>query len=204
MPGLRMSKAPQEHIVRLRTWMQFNEELCEIDPEYKKDWDCLKQTYENEDDYLKIIKHCEDGDGEFKWEFYMDYFRANISHIYMRIIIGFEILLDNCCDPDLDYLDFTPEIKKALELLPSENLTNTEAKNLSEEIKHFCKTTDEEMGEQWSNDFEELPSQIEKFVKQSKFLQAEKLRAQIDVHLQYTGQAPEELLQKLNELTTKS
>jgi hypothetical protein len=33
----------------------------------------------------------------------------------MRIIFGFEVLVDNVCDPDLDYLDFNPELKKLLE-----------------------------------------------------------------------------------------
>jgi hypothetical protein len=33
----------------------------------------------------------------------------------MRVIIGYEVLVDNVCDPDLDYLDYKPEIKKLLE-----------------------------------------------------------------------------------------
>jgi hypothetical protein len=32
----------------------------------------------------------------------------------MRVIMGFEVLVDNACDPDLDYLDFKPEIKKLM------------------------------------------------------------------------------------------
>lgn len=28
---MRMAKAPQEHVDRLRRWMQFNDELCKID-----------------------------------------------------------------------------------------------------------------------------------------------------------------------------
>jgi ketol-acid reductoisomerase len=33
----------------------------------------------------------------------------------MRILFGFEVLVENACDPDLDYLDFNKEIKEALE-----------------------------------------------------------------------------------------
>ena len=33
----------------------------------------------------------------------------------MRVIFGFEVLVDNVCDPDLDYLEFKPEIKKLFE-----------------------------------------------------------------------------------------
>jgi len=31
---------------------------------------------------------------------------------YDRILTGFSVLIDNVCDPNLDYLDYTPEIKR--------------------------------------------------------------------------------------------
>ncbi len=31
---------------------------------------------------------------------------------YERILTGFSVLSDNVCDPTLDYLDYTPEIKR--------------------------------------------------------------------------------------------
>jgi len=98
---MRMAKAPQEHVDKLRKWMQFNDELCKIDPT-------------NDYDFMPIIKHCEDDKG-FNWEYYMDYYQSHISWIHMRVIIGFEVLVDNVCDPDLDYLEYKPEIKKLLE-----------------------------------------------------------------------------------------
>lgn len=109
-----MAKAPQKHVDRLRIWMQFNDELTKIDPTYSNDWEAFKKDWEDEDDFMKIIKHCEDDDG-FNWEYYFDYYRCEISHIHMRVILGYEILVDNCCDPELDYLDFNKEIKKALD-----------------------------------------------------------------------------------------
>ena len=36
---------------------------------------------------------------------------------YEKAIMNLYVLLDNCADKDLDYLDFNPEIKKGLELL---------------------------------------------------------------------------------------
>ncbi len=111
---MRMAKAPQEHVDRLRTWMQFNDELCKIDPTYSNDWKEFKEDWEDEDDFMKIIKHCEDDEG-FNWEYYMDYYQSNISYIHMRIIMGFEVLVDNACDPELDYLDFKKEIKELME-----------------------------------------------------------------------------------------
>jgi hypothetical protein len=109
---MRMAKAPQEHVDRLRKWLQFNDELCKIDPTNEFEWDEFKKDWE--DDFNPIIKHCEDEDG-FNWEYYMDYYQSVISHIHMRIIFGFEVLVDNVCDPELDYLDFNPELKKLLE-----------------------------------------------------------------------------------------
>jgi hypothetical protein len=114
MAKLRMSKAPQEHVDRLRRWMQFNDELCKIDPTNEFEWDELKKDWEDENDFKEIIKHCED-DGEFSWEYYMDYYQSNISYIHMRIIFGYEVLVQNSCDPELDYLDYNKEIKSALE-----------------------------------------------------------------------------------------
>lgn len=34
-----------------------------------------------------------------------------------RIVFGYEVLVNNACDPDLSYLDWKPEIKAALESL---------------------------------------------------------------------------------------
>jgi hypothetical protein len=33
----------------------------------------------------------------------------------MRVVFGYEILVDNVCDPNLDYLEFKPELKELLE-----------------------------------------------------------------------------------------
>lgn len=116
---MRMAKAPQEHVDRLREWMQFNDELCHIDPTNSYEWNRFKDDWNDDERFLKIIKHCEDDEG-FNWEYYLDYFRANISHIHMRIIFGYEVLVDNACDPELDYLDYNKEIKEALEKNKSE------------------------------------------------------------------------------------
>jgi hypothetical protein len=118
---MRMSKAPQEHVDRLRRWMQFNDELCKINPTNPREWLSLKNDWSKDDDFGPIIKHCEDEDG-FNWEYYMDYYQSNISWIHMRIIYGFEVLVDNACNPDLDYLDFKPEIKKLLETKENDDL----------------------------------------------------------------------------------
>ena len=110
---MTMSKAPQEHVDRLRIWMQFNDELCKIEPTNKYEWKEFKNNWSEDEDFSSIIKHCENDEG-FSWEYYMGYYQSNISYIHMRIIFGFEVLVDNVCDPDLGYLEFKPEIKKLM------------------------------------------------------------------------------------------
>ena len=104
-----MTNAPQEHIDRLRNWMQFNDELCTIDPTNSKEWERFKSDWRENEDWEKIIKHCEDENG-FLWEYYMDYYKSAISYIHMRVIFGYQTLLDNVCDPELDYLAYKKEI----------------------------------------------------------------------------------------------
>ena len=36
-----------------------------------------------------------------------------------RVVFGYQVLVDNCADPDLDYLEFNPRIKAALEAAPA-------------------------------------------------------------------------------------
>jgi hypothetical protein len=114
---MRMAKAPQEHVDRLRTWMQFNDEFCKTDPTSEYEWEKFREDWEHHEDFVKIIEHCEDDKG-FNWDYYMDYYQRHISHIYGRVILGYEVLVDNVCDPDLDYLEFKPEIKQLLETTP--------------------------------------------------------------------------------------
>ncbi len=37
-----------------------------------------------------------------------------ISSAWERILLGYEVLVTNACDPTLTYLDYKPEIKQAL------------------------------------------------------------------------------------------
>lgn len=112
---MRMSKAPQEHVDRLRKWMQFNDELCKVDPTHQREWYEFKKDWEDDEDFKKIIKHCEDDGGVFNWEYYMDYYQSEISYIHSRIIFGFEVLVENVCDAELDYLDFNKELKRLMD-----------------------------------------------------------------------------------------
>ncbi len=111
-----MAKAPQKHVDRLRNFLQFTEELIKIDPTINTEWEKLKRDWEEDEDFTKIIEQCEDKYG-FKYEFYFDFFQSNISHIYGRILMGYEVLVENVCNPELDYLDYKDDIKKGIELV---------------------------------------------------------------------------------------
>ena len=52
---MRMAKAPQEHVDRLRRWMQFNDEFCKIDPTNQREWDDFKKDWEDEDDFMALV-----------------------------------------------------------------------------------------------------------------------------------------------------
>lgn len=109
--GLRLSKASNDHIYTLRNWLQFNDELCKIDVDNEWEWNRFMEDWADEEDFSEIIKYC-NVDGFFTVEGYMNYYQQRISHIHTRIILGYSTLLENCCDPDLDYLDFNKEIKE--------------------------------------------------------------------------------------------
>lgn len=69
----------------------------------------LRELEEKTDDY-----ECSDNDLG-KWV------NRNFHEIhgkYERILLGFSTLVDNVCDPNIDYLDCTPELKrKKLEVI---------------------------------------------------------------------------------------
>jgi len=107
---MRMAKASKEDVRRLNVFLRFMDEIGNNEPKTViEDWG------EDDEDFGPIIKHCLNDKDEFEYDYFMDYYRTHISHIHMRILMGFEVLVDNCCDPDKDYLDWKPEIKELLE-----------------------------------------------------------------------------------------
>lgn len=58
-----------------------------------------------------------------------DFLKELVRHLasinFQRIIWNCRTLLDNCADPNLSHLDFSPEIKAGLELLEKQNLLST-------------------------------------------------------------------------------
>ena len=88
-----------------RNWPDDNEDkklLLEIEKEVlDEDGTCWDGKPDNRLVLYKFIKR--------KWR------EANMAGSFGRIIMDAHVLIDNCCDPDLDYLEFKPEIKAAME-----------------------------------------------------------------------------------------
>lgn len=77
------------------------------------DWD------EDDEDYKLLRKiqkelECEEEDDMILLEFVKRKFRkANYCGSFGRILFDCETLIENCCDPDLDYIEFKPSIMYA-------------------------------------------------------------------------------------------
>lgn len=98
---VRMAKASQEDRESVRKLMTDLESMVEYDmvPDEKGE----------------IIDPC-GGNGPSDSQigsYVRRWFEKNQSSLN-RVVFGFDVLLDNCCDPDKTYLDWKPEIAAAL------------------------------------------------------------------------------------------
>ena len=75
---------------------------------------------------LKIEKEVKETDGESIWDgvdnrlilyefIKRKWNEANYSGSFRRIVMDCEVLIDNCCDKELDYLEFNKDIQEAFE-----------------------------------------------------------------------------------------
>lgn len=85
-----------------------------------RDWDDEdedKQMLLEIEKELKLSEYDDEPDNRLiVYEFIKRKWRkANYCGSFGRIIMDADVLIDNACDPDLDYLEFKPEILKAME-----------------------------------------------------------------------------------------
>lgn len=84
--AMKMARAMPSQIEATRQWFQKLEELME-----------------------------DEGNGPFEIGAYvLKTFEQNRIDEYERILFGYETLVENACDQSLSYLEWKPEIKKAL------------------------------------------------------------------------------------------
>ena len=104
---MKVAKTNDEEITRLNTLLN---EIEWLSKEFRSgsdfsdiDWDDYEQLSklpkDDVEEFLKVLCHTIAG-----------------NH-FQRILFNCSTLLENCADPNLDYLDFNPDIKAGLELL---------------------------------------------------------------------------------------
>ena len=96
---LRMAKATPEDISELR-------DLLEKLDEYQS------EGIDNDEDFILDIM------GDFE-----------ALHGWRRVVEGYQVLVDNACDPALDYLEFKPEIREKPNVEPFETEENVWTSN---------------------------------------------------------------------------
>lgn len=85
-------------------------------------WEALKKCWwePEEDDWREewgAISTWKDENSTTKEEVMIEFFDHwidKIGHRWRRVVFGMEMLMDNCCDPELDHLDWRPDIKEFL------------------------------------------------------------------------------------------
>ncbi|MCR4854457.1 MAG: hypothetical protein K5893_12805 [Prevotella sp.] len=150
MSGLKMAKADPEEFERVMSFVRVMEALFESRSFFsnEEDWREWEDDDEDKKMLLAIEKEVKEEDGTdwngdadnrlILYEFIKRKWRqANFSGSFGRIIIDAEVLIDNACDPDLDYLEFKPEIKAAMEEYEKkEELMEAARKQLMNELWH--------------------------------------------------------------------
>lgn len=84
--SMKMAKASEKDIENLREFLEIIEEYIE-----KAQMGVLDSE---EEDILR------------------NHIQENFPNGWRRVVSGYEVLFENCCDPTLDYLDFKPELKE--------------------------------------------------------------------------------------------
>lgn len=128
MSGLLMAKADPEEFNRTISFVRVMDALFEGRSFFstEEDWRDWPDDDEDKKLLLEIEKEVIDEDGT-NWDGKPDnrlvlyefikrkWHMANYSGSFDRIIMDAEVLIQNVCDPDLDYLEFKPYIKAAME-----------------------------------------------------------------------------------------
>lgn len=129
MAGLKMAKADPEEFDKVMDFVNimddfFDNKFFSTEEEWRE-WD---DDNEDKKMLLEIEKELiEDGEGTSVWDDHPDnrlilyefikrkWRSVNYSGSFQRIVMDAQVMIENACDPDLDYLEYKPEIQKALE-----------------------------------------------------------------------------------------
>lgn len=137
--GLRVAKATEDEFERVRSFLFPMEALFDSRGFFgnEEDWRNWDDDDEDKKMLLEIEKELIAG-GELYWDDHPDnrlilfeymkrkFLKANYSGSIGRILFDCETLIENVCDPKLDYLEYKPSIRYAERnaLLKVENIIN--------------------------------------------------------------------------------
>ena len=115
-----MAKADEEEFKRVWSFVHAMERLFEGRGGFVEEWWCWEDDDDDEDSWKARLRKIqkengwEEEDDRVVFEFVKEKFlEANYSGSFGRILFDCQVLIDNCCDPDLDYLEFKPSIMHA-------------------------------------------------------------------------------------------
>lgn len=77
-----------------------------------------KATRDNIDalsDFLNELEDIEENEYACDRDSLVWWIKSNIPTHWRKVTFGCEVLIDNACDPNLDYLEFKPAIREFLE-----------------------------------------------------------------------------------------
>ena len=124
---MKVAKADNEEFDKVYKFINVMDNLLDNRSWYadEDDWKNWDDDDQDKIELLKIEKEVKETDGGIwgdvdnrlvLFEFIKKKWReVNYSGSFQRIITNAEVLIDNVCDPNLDYLEYKPEIKEAID-----------------------------------------------------------------------------------------
>lgn len=131
---MKVAKADKEEFEKVYNFISIMDALFNGRSFFSNEEDWREWADDDEDKkmLLEIEEEIRESDGEYvdgidnrlilytfikrKWR------EANYCGSFDRIVANAEVLIDNVCDPDLDYLEYKPDIKAAIEKYCPEEL----------------------------------------------------------------------------------
>ena len=124
---MKVAKADNEEFDKVYKFINVMDNLLDNRSWYadEDDWKNWDDDDQDKIELLKIEKEVKETDGGIwgdvdnrlvLFEFIKKKWReVNYSGSFQRIVTNAEVLIDNVCDPNLDYLEYKPEIKEAID-----------------------------------------------------------------------------------------
>lgn len=130
---MKVAKADSKEFDKVYDFINVMDEL--FDNKFFSNEECWREWDDDDEDkklLLKIEKDLKETEGSDIWgevdnrlilyEFIrLKWKKANYCGSFQRIVTDADVLIDYVCDPDLDYLEYKPEIKQAIEKFNKEN-----------------------------------------------------------------------------------